>query len=136
MVTKILYRTISLSRTSYDWFKWGGIGEITTAPDWDPNPNIMLGSGLHAVGDGLWGDDLEQDKRYFPTGALLGYWEMLDTMLLQVVEAYDPVPAWMKDCWRFESAKVIEEYVLPEDIKEVLENHFVPPLYFLHCCKN
>jgi len=52
----ILYRTCKLDHTSYGKFKWNGVGEITEAPDWDPDPEIIYGKGLHAIGNGLHGD--------------------------------------------------------------------------------
>ena len=46
-------RTHSADGTSYGGFQWPTeIGGIATAPDWDANPDVRCGNGLHGL---IWG---------------------------------------------------------------------------------
>ena len=53
MGKKYVLKVVRRNMTTRDHFKWGDVGDITVAPDWDPNPKC--GGGLHGwlsgVGD-------------------------------------------------------------------------------------
>jgi hypothetical protein len=46
-------RTHRADGASYDGFRWPTeVGGVAVAPDWDPDPSIECGHGLHGL---LWG---------------------------------------------------------------------------------
>ena len=49
--TVLVLRTCAADMTSYGGFQWPESGEVS-APDWDPDPGIECGRGLHGL---LWG---------------------------------------------------------------------------------
>lgn len=56
MTEKILVlQTCNADMTGYDGFVWPASGYVE-APDWDPDPEINCGNGLHGLtwGDGDW----------------------------------------------------------------------------------
>lgn len=116
--TKILYRTCSLDHTSYRGFRWGSVGEITTAPDWNPDPSIDCGKGLHGCDEFACGDYLRATN-----------------CILQIIEVDNPVLSSIKDQYRFKSAKTIEEYILPCSIDIVTKKYFIPQLAYEYCQK-
>ena len=116
MTTKILYRTCYSDHTSYKGFSWGGIGEITTAPDWDPDPKIDCGNGLHGCDEVVCGDYLRSKSG-----------------ILQIIEVDNPVLSSKKDKYRFESAKTIEEYTLPCSIDIFAGKYFIHQLAYEYC---
>ena len=90
----LLFRTVSKDRKSYGGFQWGKAGEIVEAPDWDPDPNIDCGKGLHGVSnESTMGD----------------YLDLSPNRILQVVEVEegDYVLSSTKDKYRFKKGKVI-----------------------------
>jgi len=91
-----LFRTCNYRHRSYDKFKWSGSGKWTEAADWDPNPEIDCGNGLHAVGNGLWGDYLSSKK-----GDILQIIEVPKDCLVKSSD---------NDKWRFQKAFTKKEY--------------------------
>lgn len=74
MKLKKLYRLVNEKRQSYDGFQWPGKGGTITAPDWDPDPTIECGRGLHAgdIGDFLHWDNLDSAKGYLQEIVFIG----------------------------------------------------------------
>jgi len=98
----ILYRTCKLDHTSYEGFKWNVIGEITEAPDWDPDPEINCGKGLHAVGNGLHGN-----------------YTNYENCIVQIIEVDEKDAVRSINKWRFKKAKTLREYVIDEYCNKV-----------------
>ena len=98
----ILHRTCKLDHTSYKGFKWNGVGEITEAPDWDPDPEIICGKGLHAIGNGLHGD-------------YAGY----GNYIVQIIEVNEKDAARSEKKWRFKKAKTLREYIIDENCNRI-----------------
>ena len=63
MEKKYVLKVVRHDMTTRNHFKWGNVGDITVAPDWDPNPKC--GGGLHGwlsgVGDIRCQDISESD---------------------------------------------------------------------------
>ena len=98
----ILHRTCKLDHNSYGSFKWNGVGEITEAPDWDPDPSIVCGNGLHAVGNGLHGN-----------------YTYNKNCIVQIIEVDEKDAVRSRNKWRFKKAKTLREYVIDEYCNKV-----------------
>ena len=51
MEKKYVLKVVRSNMTTGNGFKWGGVGETTVAPDWDPTP--VCGGGLHGWLNGV-----------------------------------------------------------------------------------
>ena len=93
----LLLKTVASSCLAYHDFRWPGqIGAVVEAPDWNPDPTIECGRGLHAL---LWGEG---------DGRLL-HWEPDATWRVLSADPADIVPSVSGD--KVRCRRVRQEYV-------------------------
>lgn len=64
---------------------------------------------------------------------LWGDYLLVDNTILQVVEAYDPVPSLCGSHWKCGHIKIIKEYRLPDQMLDVLKDHPSPNIIHYAC---
>ena len=96
-----LWRTIdNYHRSHQGEFEWAKVGGKTIAPDWDSDPEIECGKGLHGIA--------ADDERMF------NYLNINPGNIIQLVEAENVVLSAEEDKYRFQSAITLEEYLIPK----------------------